>query len=157
MMIKEGRYFVKREEPFVIFMLGMRIHNLWNVGKWAQVYRLIPPMLEELEAGGAPGYLGSIYKVSFREPLIIQYWNSVEELHTYSKAKDKLHVPVWKTFNQQVGKSKDIGIWHETYTIEPSAHENIYVNMPPKGLGQFSPLISLEKKRRNYKERFKQS
>jgi len=29
-----------------------------------------------------------------------------------------------------------VGIWHETYQVARGAYENIYVNMPPFGLGK---------------------
>lgn len=153
-MINEGKFFAKRQDDFVVFMLGMRIHNLWNIKKWTSLYRIIPKMLQELEQSEGLGYLGSISKVSFREPLIIQYWNSVEELHEFARTPEQTHLEVWKTFNRMVGKSKDIGIWHETYTVQPNTHENIYVNMPFQGIGQFTPLQSIDKKFRNYKKRF---
>jgi hypothetical protein len=33
-----------------------------------------------------------------------------------------------------VGKSGDVGVYHETYRITPGQFESIYSNMPPMGL-----------------------
>jgi hypothetical protein len=33
-----------------------------------------------------------------------------------------------------------VGVWHETYVVEPGNYENIYVNMPPFGLGKIGAL-----------------
>jgi hypothetical protein len=33
-----------------------------------------------------------------------------------------------------------VGIWHETYKIAPGGYENVYVNMPPFGLGRAGKL-----------------
>ena len=49
-------------------------------------------------------------------------------------------VPAWRKFNQLVGNRGDVGIWHETYRVSPGAYENIYVNMPPFGLGKAGTL-----------------
>ena len=38
--------------------------------------------------------------------------------------------------NKSVGTDGSVGIWHETYAVSPGAYENIYVNMPPFGLGK---------------------
>ena len=154
-MIHDGKFFASSDRPFVLFMLGMRVHNIWNVPKWAQLYQLIPRMLEELKANPQLGCMGSISKISFREPLIIQYWESLEALQAFATNPKHSHLPVWKKFNQVVGKSKDIGIWHETYIIQPGQHENIYINMPFTGLGQVIPLQPISKKSQAYRQRFK--
>lgn len=154
-MIHEGRYFAQRESDFVLFILGMRIHNVWAIRKWPRIYRLIPPMFKELEQQSDLGYLGGMYKLSFRSPLIVQYWESQDHLVRYALSKDKAHLPVWRTFNQLLGKGKDIGIWHETYRIKASDHENIYVNMPFTGLGQFTSLKPVGPGHSKLKERFR--
>ncbi len=155
-MIHQGKFFARREQDFVVFMLGMRIHNVWKVRKWAQVYRLIPGMLKELDNSEGLGYLGGISKITFRQPLIIQYWESLESLHQYATNPQNSHLEVWKTFNKVVGKSKDIGIWHETYLIPAHGHENIYINMPFTGIGQFTPLNPVGKDFYQYRKRFGQ-
>ena len=33
-----------------------------------------------------------------------------------------------------MGSNGDVGIWHETYLIEPGQYENVYNNMPAFGL-----------------------
>jgi hypothetical protein len=37
-------------------------------------------------------------------------------------------------FNQQVGRSGDVGIWHETYRVRAGEYEAVYANMPRVGL-----------------------
>jgi hypothetical protein len=46
-----------------------------------------------------------------------------------------VHVSAWQSFNQKVGSSGDVGIWHETYVVPNSCAESVYVNMPRYGLG----------------------
>jgi len=58
----------------------------------------------------------------------------------YATNRDAAHLPAWKSFNQSVAKSGDVGVWHETYSVSPGTYENIYVNMPPFGLGKVGAL-----------------
>jgi hypothetical protein len=39
-----------------------------------------------------------------------------------------------------VGTNGSVGIWHETYAVSPGTYENVYVNMPPFGLGKAGNL-----------------
>jgi len=153
-MIHIGRHTAQRETPVTLFLLGMRIHNVWAIRKWARIYRLIPRIFQELEREPDLGYLGGISRITFRQPLIVQYWDSPESLAAYARAKDRNHLPVWREFNQVVGKSPDIGIWHETYVIQPQQQENIYINMPFTGLGQFTPLEPVGKRMEKFEARF---
>lgn len=36
----------------------------------------------------------------------------------------------------KVAGTGDVGVWHATYVVAPGSYENIYVNMPPFGLGK---------------------
>jgi hypothetical protein len=70
-----------------------------------------------------------------RTTILVQYWRSFEHLGAYSRNRDAKHLPAWVAFNKRIGTSGDVGIWHETYLVTPGHYENIYVNMPPFGLG----------------------
>lgn len=48
--------------------------------------------------------------------------------------RDAKHLPAWADFNRRVGKDGTVGIWHETYSVQPGGHEAIYANMPRFGL-----------------------
>jgi hypothetical protein len=61
---------------------------------------------------------------------MVQYWRSFELLEAYAKARDGAHLPAWAAFNRAVGGNGDVGIYHETYRVEPGTYENIYANMP---------------------------
>ncbi len=71
---------------------------------------------------------------------MVQYWRSLEQLLAYAKNREAAHLPAWQAFNQTVGTNGAVGIWHETYVASPGSHENIYVNMPPFGLGRVGVL-----------------
>lgn len=72
---------------------------------------------------------------------MLQYWRPTEQLLAYATHQDAEHLPAWRAFNKAVGTQGDVGIWHETYAISPGRFENIYVNMPPFGLGKAGVLL----------------
>ena len=130
----------------VVFLIGMRFNKLWKIHKWLPVVVAMPKMLRELEQKSDLGLLN--YHLWFgRTIIVLQYWRSVEQLNAYAKSRDNAHLPAWAAFNRAVGKSGDVGIWHETYRIKEGSYETIYVNMPPFGLGKATSSVSASGKR----------
>jgi hypothetical protein len=60
-------------------------------------------------------------------------------------------------FNKQLGSNGDIGIWHETYLIQPGGYETVYNNMPPFGLGAAGRLVDAVGARQEARQRIKAS
>jgi hypothetical protein len=67
--------------------------------------------------------------------VLIQYWRSFEDLERFARQPSEPHLGSWKKFNQAVGANGTVGIWHETYMVNPNQFECIYGNMPSFGLG----------------------
>lgn len=138
-MIRNERLTAVLDEPCVVFLIGMRINKPWLVHKWLPVMRAMPRMLQELRQRPelrfihAEAWLG-------RTAILVQYWRSIEYLHAYADDHDAAHLPAWREFNRTVGTSGCVGVWHETYVTSPGSCENVYVNMPPFGLGKVSVL-----------------
>jgi hypothetical protein len=42
----------------------------------------------------------------------------------------------WKKFNQAIGADGSVGVWHETYAVDPDQFESVYANMPRFGLAR---------------------
>jgi Domain of unknown function (DUF4188) len=131
-----GRYTAKTDEPFVVFLIGMRVNRLLRFSKWIPVSRAMPPMIEELKRQPELGLLHAEFFLYWRGAAVLQYWKSFEHLHAYAHAKDAKHLPAWAEFNRRVGNDGTVGIWHETYTVMPGQFEAIHVNMPRFGLGR---------------------
>ncbi len=55
---------------------------------------------------------------------------------------------------REMQNEEAVGIWHETYLVEPGKYECIYGNMPPFGLGAASNLVKAEGRLAAAKERF---
>jgi len=138
-MINRDRLFANMEGNFVVFLIGMRINALWKLHKWWPVARAMPRLLKELEQHPELGMLGG-QMWGGRTTILVQYWRSAEHLFAYAKNREAQHLPAWRAFNRAVGVSGDVGVWHETYLVSPGSYENIYVNMPPFGLGTVGKL-----------------
>ncbi len=129
-----GRFTAESDEPFVVFLIGMRINKLLAVRRWVQVARAMPPMLAELKRNPELGLLHFEVFFYWRGVGVLQYWRSFERLHAYAHARDQKHLPAWAEFNRRIGSDGSVGIWHETYTVAPGQYECIYANMPRFGL-----------------------
>ena len=141
--IEAARYTAEIDGDFAVFLIGMRINKFWKVHKWWPVASAMGPMLAELEGNPELGLLHARAHFGLRNAMIVQYWRSLDHLHRYAKGEDLAHLPAWKAFNNAIaGDGKgDVGIWHETFLVRAGEHENIYVNMPPYGLGIAGRLV----------------
>lgn len=128
-----GRYTARTDKPFVVFLIGMRINQLWAVHKWLPVASAMPPMLKLLAANPAKGLLGVETWMRWREVLAVQYWRSFEDLEQFARNPSDPHLQVWKDFNQRVGSDGSVGIWHETFVVQAGQFECLYANMPRYG------------------------
>ena len=133
--IFNGRFTANTDQPFVVFLIGMRINNFWRFDKWVPVANAMTPMLTTLFTHPEKGFLHAEFFWNFTGPVTIQYWRSFEDLENFARNPSEPHIGPWKKFNQAVGTSGIVGIWHETYLVEPNQFEVFYGNMPKFGLG----------------------
>lgn len=135
MPVFPGRYTAQSDEPFVVFLIGMRINRLLAVRSWTRVVTAMPRMIAELKRNPELGLLHAEFLLYWRGIAVLQYWRSFDHLHSYAHARDANHLPAWTEFNRRVGGNGKVGIWHETYTVSPGQYECVYGNMPRFGLG----------------------
>lgn len=128
------------DTEFVVFLIGMRVNRWRSVRTWFRIGASMPRMIRELEADAGSGFLGA--QSWFGNPTImVQYWRSFEALERYARDATREHRPAWVAFNRAVGRSGDVGIWHETYRVRPGDYEAIYNNMPPFGLARATETL----------------
>lgn len=132
--IFDGRYTARTDKPLVLFLIGMRFNKLWLVNKWLPIFLAMPRMLAELGRNPDAGMLSYRLYFSGRVIMVQQYWQSFDKLLAYAHDASAEHFPAWGAFNRAVGKSGSVGIWHETYLVEPGKYECLYANMPLFGL-----------------------
>ncbi len=131
-----GRYTAITDKPFVVFLVGMRINRLWAIHQWLPVFWAMKRMVVELHKKPDKGMLSAKTRLSWREIMVQSYWSSYDDLEQYARVTGNTHLPAWKDFNQKIGANSSVGIWHETYLIEPTQYECVYVNMPVSGLAK---------------------
>ncbi len=139
-----GRFTAQINGSFVVFIIGMRVNRFWAVHKWLPVARAMGPMVNELLANPELGLLGAQTIFYRRGVGLIQYWRSYEALEDFSRNPKLTHLEAWKRFNRAVGANGSVGIWHETYLVEPGQYECVYGNMPRFGLataGEHVPAV----------------
>jgi hypothetical protein len=142
--IFSGRYSARACKPMVLFLIGMRLNKLWALQKWLPVFIAMPRMLAELDRKPEAGLFSHRLYVSGRIFLVQQYWESCDKLMAYAHDPSAEHFPAWAAFNRAVGKDGTVGIWHETYLIEPGRYETIYANMPLFGLAAATTHVRAE-------------
>lgn len=129
------------DEPMVVFLIGVRINRLLAVRHWLPVFMAMPPMQRELAAHPEKGVLGSRLYLSGRVLLYVMYWRSFDQLEAFARDKDDLHLPAWQKFNREAAKSRAVGIFHETYLVEPGNVDCVYNNMPAFGLAAATKAV----------------
>jgi hypothetical protein len=132
--VMPGRYTAQTDQPFVVFLIGMRINRFFAFWKWIPTALAMGPMLQTLFRHPEKGFLGGEAMFYWRGVGLIQYWRSFEDLEKFSRNREDPHLRAWQRFNKAIGTDGSVGIWHETYLVEPGRYEAVYGNMPVFGL-----------------------
>ena len=132
----KGRYTAEIDESFLVFLIGMRVNNLWAFHKWVPTAAAMVPMLKTLFAHPEKGFLGGQIFVYWRGVGVIQYWRSFDDLEHFARHPSEPHLAAWKRFNRSVGSDGSVGIWHETFLVPAKQYESMYGNMPVFGLAR---------------------
>lgn len=133
------RLTARKDDGFVVFLIGMRVNAWWKPWRWMPVAAAMPRMLEELHRHPDLGFLGGESWFG-RTTLLLSYWRSMEHLMEFAAKRGSTHLPAWRDFYAR-GRDGDVGIWHETYDVAPGTYENVYVDMPPFGLGAVASRV----------------
>ncbi len=132
--VMPGRYTAQTDEPFVEFLIGMRINKFLAFWKWIPVAMAMRPMLRILFQHPEKGFLGAQIFFYWRGIALVQYWRSFADLERFARDRQEPHLAAWRRFNKAIGSDGSVGIWHETYMINAGQYEVVYGNMPVFGL-----------------------
>jgi Domain of unknown function (DUF4188) len=139
-----GRFTARTDKPLVLFLIGMRINNFLALGDIAFMAKTMPAMLRELSRNKDSGMLWYRQMISLPTINVLQYWESFDKLVAYAHDTSGHHFPMWAAFNKRIMASRNIGIWHETYLVEPGKYECVYGNMPLFGLAAATSHVPAE-------------
>lgn len=103
-----------------------------------KVANAMMPMIKTLYEHPEKGFLSgeSFFSLFPLQTIFVSYWRSFEDIERFARAKDDPHLAAWVCFNREIGYDGSVGIWHETYTIDPGHSEALYANMPLFGLAK---------------------
>jgi hypothetical protein len=150
-----GRYTAQLDAPVVLFLIGMRVNHVLDVRRWWFVARQMGPMLRTLLQHRDKGLMHFETFVSHRGIMMMQYWQSFEQLERFARSADDPHLESWQKFNRIVGTSPSAGIWHETYLVPPGNFEGVYSNMPAWGMAAATNHVRIGAGREAAKERLR--
>ena len=150
-----GRFTADTDDPFVVFLIGMRINRPLAFAKWVPTAMAMGPMLRSLANDPTSGLLGGEPFLYAGGVGLIQYWRSTEDLERFARSPREPHLKAWQRFNKAVGKDGSVGIWHETYQVAAGAYEAIYANMPRFGLASAMAHVPVGKRGDTARERLK--
>ncbi len=152
--IAHGRYTAYTDQPFVVFLIGMRVNKPLHVRKWLPVANAMAPMIRHLKEHPEAGLLHFEQFFSWPRVLMVQYWRSFEDLERFARDENAPHLQPWRDFYKRSGKAGDaVGIYHETYLVQPGNYEAIYANMPVFGLAAATRHITVAEARSAARER----
>ena len=156
-VVNHGRHTAAIEGDFVVFIIGMRFNKLWKVHRWMPVFVAMPKMLRVLQKNPDRGLLNARLSWAGRTITTIQYWRSFEHLERFARDANDPHLEPWRKFNVKIGASGDVGVFHETFKVQPGNFESIYSNMPTMGLAAAGTHLSVTRARDAARQRMAES
>jgi Monooxygenase af470-like len=148
-----GRFTAQTDEPFVVFIIGMRVNKFFAFRKWIATAMAMGPMLRTLYQHPEKGFLGAQALISWRGVTTIQYWRSFDDLEKFARDKDDPHLEAWRKFNKTIGSDGSVGIFHETFLVDAGKYEALYGNMPVLGLAAATRHVPAVGKRETARRR----
>jgi hypothetical protein len=148
-----GRYTTHAPgEATAVFLIGLRINTFRGLRKAPAVVSAMPRMLKFLSENPESGLLGFQNWLS-RTTVVVSYWRTAADVQRFASDPSAPHADAWRAFNQKIGSGRDLGVWHELYTIRPGDFEGVYVNMPRFGMAGGSEHLPVGDGMRTSKQR----
>ena len=151
--VMAGRFTAQTDEPFVVFIIGMRVNKFFAFRKWIATAMAMGPMIRTLYEHPEKGFLGAQTLISWRGITTIQYWRSFDDLEKFARDKDDPHLESWRRFNKTIGSDGSVGIFHETFLVDAGKYEALYGNMPVFGLASATRHVPAVGKRETARRR----
>jgi hypothetical protein len=104
----------------------------------------MPKMLSELGQHPEIGFLHAEMFLTPPRTLMVQYWRSYDQLEHFARDPDKTHFPARREYNTLARGTGSVGIWHETYIVEPGKAEAIHDGMPTFGLAAATAVRDID-------------
>lgn len=129
-----GRYTGRVNQATALFLIGMRVNTLRGALLAPRLVTAMTSMQHYLTTTPEAGYLWGANWFG-RTTMLFSYWRNAEDVQRFASNAEAPHLEPWRRFVRDVGDSKEIGVWHELFTLTAGNYESVYVNMPAFGLG----------------------
>jgi hypothetical protein len=154
--VRTGRWMARRDEPFAVFVFGMRLNRIRGLARFLWGLRVLRRILRDLDAHPERGYLaGRVYRAG-RTLVAVQYWESFEDLDGWARDHRLPHRKPWQQYLRESLGEETVGLWHETYLASPGSWEGVYVNMPPWGLAAGVNAVEMQATKGSARERLRE-
>jgi Domain of unknown function (DUF4188) len=154
--VRTGRWMASREEPFAVFVFGMRLNRLRGLPRFLWGLRVLRRVLRDLDDHPERGFLaGQVYRAG-RTLIAVQYWESFDALDAWARDHRLPHRRPWQRYLREALTDEAMGLWHETYLAGPGSWEGVYLNMPPWGLAAGVEAVEMRATRGSARERLRE-
>jgi hypothetical protein len=154
--VRTGRWMARRDEPFAVFLFGMRLNRLRGLPRFLWGLRVLRRVLRDLEAHPQRGYVaGRVYRAG-RTLVAVQYWESFDALDAWARDHRLPHRRPWQQYLREALDDGAMGLWHETYLASPGSWEGVYLNMPPWGLAAGVEAVEMQTTKGSARERLRE-
>jgi Domain of unknown function (DUF4188) len=154
--VRTGRWMARREEPFAVFLFGMRLNRLRGLPRFLWGLRVLRRVLRDLDAHPERGFLaGRVYRAG-RTLIAVQYWESFDALDAWARDHRLPHRKPWQQYLREALDDEAMGLWHETYVVGPGSWEGVYLNMPPWGLAAGVEAVEMQATKGSARERLRE-
>lgn len=145
------------EEPFTLFLVGVQCRSLMSMWKIPLIGKRMTQMQKELLANPESGLLWGMNFTSLNPftVLYLSYWKSSDHIHRFVTDPKMSHLPASAEYFKKWSKDPNLGVYHETYDINPHQTENLYLGMSPFGVSAFIPPISITQKSKTFLQRLR--
>jgi Domain of unknown function (DUF4188) len=154
--VRTGRWMARRDQPFAVFLFGMRLNRLRGLPRFLWGLRVLRRVLRDLDTHPERGFLaGRVYRAG-RTLVAVQYWESFDALDAWARDHRLPHRRPWQQYLREALHDEAVGLWHETYLASPGSWEGVYANMPPWGLAAGVEAVEMQATKGSARDRLRE-
>ena len=95
--VRTGRWMATRDEPFAVFLFGMRLNRLRGLPRFVWGLRVLRRVLRDLAAHQRGFVAGRVYRAG-RTLVAVQYWESFDALDAWARDHRLPHRKPWQRY-----------------------------------------------------------
>src|SRR3954466_8310789 len=103
--IRREKITVQTDDPFLVFLVGMRVNKITAFRKAYFVASSFIGMQKQLEAHPEKGclWVSLFFRPMACAATFISYWRLFDDLERFARGKQDIHLTAWQEFYKRVG------------------------------------------------------